>query len=91
MNGAAGKIQVLTGSLRCFVLGWLSLIPWLGMPFGAWAAVVYWKTHRTLAGCSNPARAYLTTGLTLALLGLALSSAITLVLLVAIYLKFFEG
>ena len=49
MNEAAGKIQVLTGSLRCFVLGWLSLIPWLGMPFGAVAALVYWKTHRTLA------------------------------------------
>ena len=38
MNASAAKIQMLNGSMRCFVFGLLGLLPVIGLPF-AFAAL----------------------------------------------------
>jgi hypothetical protein len=91
MSDAVQRMQVLTGSLRCFVLGWLSLVPLLGLPFGAWAVVLFWKTRQRSLGYPNPARVYLGTGLVLAALGLLLTGVTAMCVNVAIYHAYFEG
>jgi hypothetical protein len=37
MNAAAAKIQMLKGSMRCFVFGLLGLLPAIGLPFALMA------------------------------------------------------
>ncbi len=91
MNEVARRIEVLTGSLRCFVLGWCSLVPLLGLPFGAWAVVVFWKTRGRHTESPNPARAYLAGGLALGLMGVALSGVTTLIINLALYHAYLEG
>jgi hypothetical protein len=85
MSDVSRRIQVLTGSLRCFVLGCVSLVPLLGLPFGAWAVVLFWRTSSRSAGCPNPAQGYLWAGVVLAVLGLLLGGLAFLVLSVVIY------
>ena len=85
MSDVGRRIQVLTGSLRCFVLGCVSLVPLLGLPFGAWAVVLFWKTSSRSAGCPNPAQGYLWAGLVLAVISFLLSALAVVVLPIAIY------
>jgi hypothetical protein len=91
MNDLTQRIQVLNGSLRCFVLGWFGLVPLLGLPFGVWALVVFWKTRRQAAGYRNPARAYLRSGLGLAIAGLLFSVVTTMTINLALYHAYLEG
>ena len=57
MSDVGRRIQVLTGSLRCFVLGCVSLVPLLGLPFGAWAVVLFWRTSSRSGELADPRRA----------------------------------
>lgn len=73
MLNPAQRIRVIKLSLRCFVYGWLSLLPLIGLP----ASIVAIGTHfRTMAVCGgqwNPAKRYLVVGYCLAWLGVLIS------------------
>ena len=69
-------VRVINLSLRCFTLGWLSLIPFLGV-LPALLGLSCYARARNEAGVQwNPAKAYLLWGCALAWCGLALSSVI---------------
>ena len=72
------KIQILEGSLRCYALGWLSLLPVFGVPLGIGAVAVFWRTWPISRDEQNPARRYLIGGLVLALGGLLVSGGLLL-------------
>ncbi len=85
MNSVARRIEVLTGSLRCFFLGAISLVPLLGPAFAVWALVVFWEVRERPADRPNPAQSYLWAGLVLALMGLMLNGVTILALCVAVF------
>jgi hypothetical protein len=73
MEAAVERIRIIRRSLRCFVLGWLSLIPIFGLALGVLAISLHFRVWRD-EGCGwNPARRYLATGFCLAWLGCLLS------------------
>ena len=70
------RIELITKSLRCFVLGLLGLIPILGIPASAVSLVQYWQVTRRQGMNWNPASAYLNWGLCFAIAGLLTSFVI---------------
>ncbi len=75
MSGPQHRIRLIEGSLRCFALGVLSLVPLLGLP----AAMLAWQEHartRRQAGDEwNAAHRYLVLGYLLSWFGLAATGA----------------
>ncbi|MFM1945096.1 MAG: hypothetical protein RI897_4078 [Verrucomicrobiota bacterium] len=74
-GGGAGleRVQAIKRSLRCFVFGGLSLLPWVGIPFvvlGWWQSGAARKLERRVW---NPARGYRLAGFGLSLLGCLVS------------------
>ena len=66
------KIRIIERSLRCYIFGWLSLLPIVGFAFGPLALLAY-RSVRIEAGREwNPAGRYLKCGAVLACLGLLL-------------------
>lgn len=74
------KVEVIQRSLRCFTTGLLGLLPLLGIPFAIVALVNYFKIRRGFGTQWNPARQYLTWGITAALGGTFLTVVIMVVM-----------
>jgi hypothetical protein len=66
---AGVRIKILEQSLRCFRIGWFSLVPLLGLPFFILALRLYQEVRLDSAGSWNAARTYLNWGALLACLG----------------------
>jgi hypothetical protein len=67
------KIRVINRSLRCFVLGGLGVIPFLGFGPAVIALVIDRKVQAEARLEWNPAKRYLVLGRVLAWVGLSLS------------------
>ncbi|MBC8001112.1 MAG: hypothetical protein H7X97_00875 [Opitutaceae bacterium] len=63
------RIRMIEGSLTCFVQGWLSLIPIMGLAFAILGIRSYARVRMESAGEWNAAQPYLTTGMILAGVG----------------------
>ena len=81
------KVRLIKGSLFCYVLGWVSLIPIFGLIAG-FIAIVEAKSLREVKEW-NPARNYLIAAVWLSLLGIFISGVIGL--LGTVYLLFLIG
>ncbi len=73
MQSAAERIHLIERSLRCFVYGILSLIPFLGLGFAVLALRLHFKTWAETGDGWNPARSYLLLAFCLAWLGVLVS------------------
>ena len=89
MRTPADKIRIIEQSLACFVLGLLSLIPLLGLPFAILAIVRHLNAWSQGEQEWNPAKPYLLWGFGLAWLG-GLISLGALAILVLALTKLFE-
>ena len=67
------KIQIIQLSLRAFRLGLVSLLPLIGLPFGALALHSAHRCRTIQAAEWNPAARYLNWGIGLACFGLVIS------------------
>ena len=63
------KIELIQGSIRCFVLGLIGLVPLFGIPAAIWAVYQYHAVKRRQDGLWNPAQRYLFWGQACAFLG----------------------
>jgi hypothetical protein len=70
-NSAANRIDLIRRSMRVFVCGILSMIPVLGLLPAIYTIAAWFPTRGNKQW--NPACAYLTCGILLALLGLGLT------------------
>lgn len=68
------RIRMLEGSLACFVYGWLSLLPIVGLAFSLLGIRSYASVRLESAGEWNAAQPYLTAGMILAGIGGLLSA-----------------
>jgi len=84
-QGASVRARAIRRSLACFGLGWVALLPWLGVPFAlaAWrySALAHSDERRTW----NPARPYRIFGVVLSVVGILLSLAAFVVCGIAYY------
>lgn len=78
------RIESIEGSLRCFVFGWLALIPVLGMGLAVIAMGNFFRVRAAAAEDWNPASRYLNWGFTLAGIGLFISLVTFTVNLIAL-------
>jgi hypothetical protein len=76
MNGSPtpAKVQLIEGSMRCFVLGLVSLIPIIGLPLGAVVLALNFRLRSRHREVWNPAERYLKWGCICASWGAMLSS-----------------
>lgn len=75
------KVRIIEGSLTCYTMGWISLIPVLGIP-AAFIGIVEARSLALLSkGQWNPAQKYLTAGKVLSWLGLLINGLPILVLI----------
>jgi len=73
MNAAAKtKIQMLKGSMRCFAFGLLSLLPFIGLPFGLAALWISGHVRLKEKQFWNAARPYRIWGVVCAAVGTVL-------------------
>ena len=70
------KVRVIKWSLRCFRLGWFSLVPILGIVPAAFAITSYGRAKAEAGAEWNPAARFLFWGCVLAWLGLAVSALV---------------
>jgi len=77
MQDPALRIRVIGMSLRCFVYGCLSLLPFVGLLMSAIALGLHFRTMRAAGGEWNPARRYLIVGYSLAWLGILITACIS--------------
>jgi hypothetical protein len=75
LETAVERIKLIKRSLLCFALGFIALIPGLGVPFAIGALVTYLRTAHAEVDW-NPAGRYLLLGLILAVVGLVTSVVI---------------
>jgi len=72
-DSALLRAKVIRRSLTCHVLGWCSLVPWVGLP----CALLAWRQGSAARveekETWNPARRYRVLGLTLAALGVTMT------------------
>ena len=73
MQKPVERIRLIERSLRCFVYGILSLIPFVGVGFAVLALELHFKTWAETGDGWNPARRYLLAGFCLAWLGILVS------------------
>jgi hypothetical protein len=69
MNAAAAKIQMLNGSMRCFVFGLLGLLPVIGVPFAFAALWISGQARVKEKQLWNAARPYRIWGVVCAAVG----------------------
>lgn len=67
------KIQIINKSLRCFVYGLLSLLPFIGIPLVVGAYKNYFQVRRLSGTEWNAAEYYLKSGSVLAFIGAAIN------------------
>ncbi|HKS38141.1 MAG TPA: hypothetical protein VJW76_13170 [Verrucomicrobiae bacterium] len=89
MQSPAERIHLIERSLRCFVYGLLSLIPFVGLGFAALTIRLHFKTWAEPGDRWNPARKYLVAGFCLAWLGVLVSVG-GMALFVVILIKRYE-
>ena len=70
------KVYVIKGSLRCYALGWLALIPFLGIGPAAAALLLFERVRREAGEEWNPARRQLYCGRILSWVGLLFSTVV---------------
>ena len=73
MTDPKHRIRIVEGSLRCYALGWLALVPVLGVPCGVLALLLFRQTWPVSRDEWNPARRYLIWGGVFGLTGLLVS------------------
>ena len=78
------RIELIKKSIRCFVLGLLSLLPILGLPMSVRALVIGHSVTRRQGWEWNPAQRYLLWGRALAWLGGFISLVLFALILSAI-------
>ncbi|HUL51300.1 MAG TPA: hypothetical protein VLU94_01820 [Candidatus Nitrosotalea sp.] len=83
------RIRLIERSLRCFVYGWFSLIPLLGLGMAVTALGLHFKTWADTGDSWNPARRYLFAGFILAWIGVLISIG-GLALFVLVLIKHYE-
>ena len=76
MNAATAKIQMLNGSMRCFVFGLLGLLPFVGLPFGLAALWISGRVRVKEKQFWNAARPYRILGVVCATVGTVLWAGI---------------
>jgi hypothetical protein len=91
MSDPVARIELMERSLQCFVFGWLSLLPLLGLPFGIGAVAVYARVRFRASRERNPARRYLIWGLVLGLLGVVISALLACYINLRLYHAYIEG
>jgi hypothetical protein len=69
MNAAAAKIQMLNGSMRCFVFGMLGLLPVFGLPFALAALWISGRVRVSEKQLWNAARPFRIWGVVCAAVG----------------------
>lgn len=74
---STNRIRVIEGSLRCFALGSLGLVPIFGIPAAAIAILQTKQVQAELEEGWNPAEKHLWWGYLLAWAGLAFSTGVT--------------
>ena len=80
---ALSKARMLESSLRCFALGWFSLVPLLGLPAAIAALGISWRARASHKGLWNAAHRYLVAGHLMALVGLLVSTGVILLAIAA--------
>ncbi len=73
MKSPAERIRLIEDSLACWVYGWCSFIPLLGIPFLVLATRKFHQTRIEIENEWNPGSRYLNWGMILAVLGGLLS------------------
>lgn len=73
MHDPAHRIRLIERSLRCFVFGFLSLIPLIGLGPAVLAVSLHFKVWSESGTEWNPAIRYATAGFCLAWIGIAIS------------------
>ncbi len=81
------KIELIQGSIRCFVLGLIGLVPLFGIPAAIWAVCQYHRVKRRQGDQWNPAQRYLIWGQVCAFLGVTLLLLLVAFVVVPIFLK----
>ena len=67
------KVRIIEESLRCYIFGWLSFLPVVGLAFGP-LALLSFRSARIESGTQwNPASRYLKCGAVLACFGFLVS------------------
>jgi hypothetical protein len=84
MSEPAQRIQLIEKSLRCFVYGWLSLIPVIGVVAIFSTFRLHHATRLFSVDDWNPARRYRAAGFGLALFGLLLFLIDLLLILIGV-------
>ncbi len=85
MLSPTARIDLIQRSLRCYVLGWLSLIPLLGLGLAVHAINLHFKIRADTGQEWNPAQTYLRLGFGLSCLGLAISLAAFGLVIIVVY------
>jgi hypothetical protein len=70
------KVSIIKGSLQCFVLGWLALLPVIGVVPAGFALAAFRRVRSEAGAEWNPAGGYLIGGCLLAWVGLGLWSLV---------------
>ena len=76
MNAATAKIQMLNGSMRCFVFGLLGLLPVIGFPFALAALWIAGQARVKEKQFWNAAKPYRVYGVACAAVGTVLWTGI---------------
>ncbi|MBA4148689.1 MAG: hypothetical protein H0X66_11295 [Verrucomicrobia bacterium] len=77
MKTPAERILAINRSLRCFAMGWCSLLPPLGIFIFPFALVTFQRARIDTSGEWNPASRYLNWGMILAAIGGCISAVVT--------------
>jgi hypothetical protein len=84
------RVRVIERSLRCYTMGWLSLVPLLGIIAAIRGIILYQRVRMEAGREWNPAGRYLMCGFVLAWVG-SLLSILTAGLLFVLLIKLVEG
>ncbi|HWD20822.1 MAG TPA: hypothetical protein VHB20_16265 [Verrucomicrobiae bacterium] len=73
MNPAPLRVWVIRRSMRCFIFGLCSLLPFIGLALSVLVLAMNWQIRSRARDVWNPARGYLQAGCLLATLGAGIS------------------
>jgi len=83
------KVRVIKLSLRCFTMGWLGLLPLIGMVPALMAIFLYLKVKTASDDEWNPAGKHLLWGYILGYIGMAMSVALTTIITILVFSALF--
>ena len=85
------RIRLIERSLRCFVLGWVGLVPLLGLGPAVMAITLFLEIRRENATEWNPAGRYLLAGVVLGSLGILVPTLGLLCFMLGYFLDWWLG